>query len=183
MALGVPSLRDRVSPRVGFVARRSRMKYASCRDPLTALRSECASWRRPGCDLATGGFASYCGAKAGRWGKERFYRAYTEEGLAFRRKRPWSMSSLSFLSQARHDVGEIEREARASRSDCDGVHNIGQRIGRVRRGPATSESPERDSISKPEITLARRELGLCPDLRLIGWTAIIIEKGPHERGC
>ena len=61
------------------------------------------------------------------------------------------------------------------------VGDIGQRIGGIRRRLPASEAPERDGVAKLEITLSRRELGLCPDHGLVGGTAIVIEEGAHER--
>ena len=39
-------------------------------------------------------------------GKERFYRVYTEEGLALRRKRPWSMRPPSIASSGGRPAGQ-----------------------------------------------------------------------------
>ena len=105
MALGVPSLRDR-----------DRTKYASCRDPLTALRQRMRELAQTRVRFWLRGFASYCGAKAGEVGKERFYRVYTEEGLALRRQR--HCSSLKLLK-----IAKIERKERRP----SGAWSAGQR--------------------------------------------------------
>jgi hypothetical protein len=70
---------------------------------------------------------------------------------------------VSLLSQVRRDVREIEGEAESSSSHCYSVKDISQGIGRRRSGRATSEATKRDSVSKLEVTLVKRELGLCPD--------------------
>ena len=52
-------------------------------------------------------------------GKERFYRVYTEEGLALRRKRPW-----------RH-VTAVHREQRRPATACNDIWSMGLRGRRV----------------------------------------------------
>jgi len=74
---------------------RSSTSYVCRKDPLTALRQrmrELASTR------VRFGYRRLCVLlQREGWavGKERFYRVYTEEGLALRRKRPWRHTTYS----------------------------------------------------------------------------------------
>jgi putative transposase len=80
---------------------RSSLRYESRRDPLTALRQRLRElaqtrvrfgYRRLRVLLLREGWAV---------GKERFYRVYTEEGLALRRKRPWRHATAVHREQRR----------------------------------------------------------------------------------
>jgi putative transposase len=82
-------------------ATRSSAYYRSTRDPLTALRHRMRElaqarvrfgYRRLRVLLQREGWAV---------GKERFYRLYTEEGLALRRKRPWRHATAVHREQRR----------------------------------------------------------------------------------
>ena len=59
---------------------------------------------------------------------------------------------ISFLPQVRRDFREIEGKARPSFRHRHGVRDIRQGIGGIRRRLPASDAPERDRVSKLEIT-------------------------------
>lgn len=80
---------------------RSGLTYASRKDPLTVLRQrlrELAQTR-----VRFGYRRLHVLMQRDGWevGKERFYRVYTEEGLALRRKRPWRHATAVHREQRR----------------------------------------------------------------------------------
>src|ERR1035437_9189302 len=86
-------------------ATRSSVYYTCRKDPLTTLRQRVRElaqarvrfgYRRLRVLLLREGWAV---------GKERFYRVYTEEGLALRRKRPWRHATAVHREQRRPAAG------------------------------------------------------------------------------
>ena len=70
-------------------ATRSTAYYRSCRDPLTALRARMRELAQTRVRFGYRRLRVLLQREGWQVGKERFYRVYTEEGLALRRKRPW----------------------------------------------------------------------------------------------
>src|SRR5687768_15168198 len=103
------------APRACLVVRatRSSVYYRSRKDPLTALRQRMRElaqtrvrfgYRRLRVLLLREGWVV---------GKERFYRVYTEEGLALRRKLPWRHATAVHREQrraatARNDIWSMD---------------------------------------------------------------------------
>ena len=84
-----------------------------CRDRIYPLGA-CASWRRRGYASAIDAFGVLMQREGWQVGKERFYRVYTEEGLALRRKRPWRQHATAVHREqrrpatARNDIWSMD---------------------------------------------------------------------------
>src|SRR5574339_383634 len=68
---------------------RSSLRYQSRRDPLTALRQRLRELAQTRVRFGYRRLLVLMQREGWDVGKERFYRVYTEESLALRRKRPW----------------------------------------------------------------------------------------------
>jgi putative transposase len=68
---------------------RSSLRYQSCRDPLTGLWQRMRQLAQTRVRFGYRRLVVRMHREGWDVGKERFYRVYTEEGLALRRKRPW----------------------------------------------------------------------------------------------
>ena len=68
---------------------RSSLRYASRRDPLTALRQRMRELAQTRVRFGYRRLLVMMRREGWDVGKQRFYRVYTDEGLALRRKRPW----------------------------------------------------------------------------------------------
>jgi putative transposase len=80
---------------------RSSLKYQSCRDPLTALRQRMRELAQTRVRFGYRRLRVLFLREGWEVGKERFYRVYTEEGLALRRKRPWRHATAVHREQRR----------------------------------------------------------------------------------
>jgi putative transposase len=92
---------------------RSSLRYSSVRDPLTALRHRLRELSQT--RVRFGYRRLWILLKREGWevGKDRFYRVYTEEGLALRRKRPWRHATAVHREQrrpatARNDIWSMD---------------------------------------------------------------------------
>ena len=92
---------------------RSSLKYASRRDPLTALRQRMRELSQTRVRFGYRRLRVLMAREGWDVGKERFYRVYTEEGLALRRKRPWRHATAVHREQrrpasARNDIWSMD---------------------------------------------------------------------------
>jgi putative transposase len=72
---------------------RSSLRYESRRDPLITLRQRMRELAQARVRFGYRRLLMMMGREGWEIGKQRFYRVYTEEGLALRRKRPWRHAS------------------------------------------------------------------------------------------
>src|SRR5688572_21518189 len=91
----------------------SRIRYHSCRDPLTALRQRLRELAQTRVRFGYRRLLVLLRREGWALGKERFYRLYTEEGLALRRKRPWRHVTAVHREQrrpatARNDIWSMD---------------------------------------------------------------------------
>ena len=82
-------------------ATRSSVYYTSRRDPLTALRQRVRELAQTRVRFGYRRLRVLLLREGWQVGKERFYRVYTEEGLALRRKRPWRHATAVHREQRR----------------------------------------------------------------------------------
>jgi len=80
---------------------RSSLRYASVRDPLTALRQRMRELAQTRVRFGYRRLLVLLRREGWEVGKERFYRVYIEEGLALRRKRPWRHATAVHREQPR----------------------------------------------------------------------------------
>ena len=96
--------RYQVSHRRGAMAarfHRSSLRYQSRRDPLTALRQRMRELAQSRVRFGYRRLLVLLRREGWDLGKHRFYRVYTEEGLALRRKRPWRHATAVHREQRR----------------------------------------------------------------------------------
>ena len=94
-------------------ATRSSVYYRSRKDVLIALRQRLREWAQSRVRFGYRRLRVLLIREGWAVGKERFYRLYTEEGLALRRKRPWRHATAVHREQrrpatARHDIWSME---------------------------------------------------------------------------
>ena len=94
-------------------ATRSSVYYRSRKDPLTALRQRVRELAQARVRFGYGRLRVLLLREGRVVGKERFYRVYTEEGLALRRKRPWRHATGVHREQrrpatARNDIWSMD---------------------------------------------------------------------------
>jgi len=94
-------------------ATRSTAYYRSCRDPLLALRQRMREVAQTRVRFGYRRLRVLLLREGWDVGKERFYRVYTEEGLALRRKRPWRHATAVHREQrrpaaARNDIWSMD---------------------------------------------------------------------------
>ena len=82
-------------------ATRSSAYYTSGRDPLLALRQRMREVAQTRVRFGYRRLRVLLQREGWEVGKERFYRVYTEEGLALRRKRPWRHATAVHREQRR----------------------------------------------------------------------------------
>jgi putative transposase len=82
-------------------ATRSLVYYRSRKDPLTALRERMREVAQTRVRFGYRRLLVLLRREGWAVGKERFYRVYTEEGLALRRKRPWRHATAVHREQRR----------------------------------------------------------------------------------
>lgn len=92
---------------------RSSVFYRSRRDPLTALRHRLRELAQTRVRFGYRRLLVLMQREGWDVGKERFYRVYTEEGLALRRKRPWRHATAVHREQrrpatARNDIWSMD---------------------------------------------------------------------------
>jgi putative transposase len=92
---------------------RSSLRYQSRRDPLTALRQRMRELAQTRVRFGYRRLLVLLRREGWDVGKERFYRLYTEEGLALRRKRPWRHATAVHREQrrpamARNDIWSMD---------------------------------------------------------------------------
>lgn len=92
---------------------RSSAYYRSRKDPLTALRQRMRELAQSRVRFGYRRLRVLMRREGWDVGKERFYRVYTEEGLALRRKRPWRHASAVHREQrrpatARNDIWSMD---------------------------------------------------------------------------
>ena len=94
-------------------ATRSSVYYRSRKDPLTALRQRMRELAQTRVRFGYRRLRVLLLREGWDVGKERFYRVYTEEGLALRRKRPWRHATAVHREQrrpatARNDIWSMD---------------------------------------------------------------------------
>src|SRR5215212_10145517 len=94
-------------------ATRSSVYYRSRKDPLTALRQRMRELAQTRVRFGYRRLLVLLNQEGWEVGKERFYRVYTEEGLALRRKRPWRHATAVHREQrrpatARNDIWSMD---------------------------------------------------------------------------
>ena len=94
-------------------ATRSSVYYTSRKDPLTALRQRVRELAQTRVRFGYRRLRVLLLREGWEVGKERFYRVYTEEGLALRRKRPWRHATAVHREQrrpatARNDIWSMD---------------------------------------------------------------------------
>jgi putative transposase len=94
-------------------ATRSLVYYQSRKDPLTALRQRMRELAPTRVRFGYRRLRVLLQREGWQVGKERFYRVYTEEGLALRRKRPWRHATAVHREQrrpaaARNDIWSMD---------------------------------------------------------------------------
>jgi len=94
-------------------ATRSSTYYKTRRDPLTALRQRMRELAQTRVRFGYRRLRVLLQREGWEVGKERFYRVYTEEGLALRRKRPWRHATAVHREQrrpatARNDIWSMD---------------------------------------------------------------------------
>ena len=94
-------------------ATRSLVYYRSRKDPLTALRQRMREVAQTRLRFGYRRLRVLLQREGWVVGKERFYRVYTEEGLALRRKRPWRHATAVHREQrrpatARNDIWSMD---------------------------------------------------------------------------
>jgi hypothetical protein len=89
-------------------ATRSTAYYKSCKDPLTALRARMRELAQTRVRFGYRRLRVLLQREGWDVGKERFYRVYTEEGLALRRKRPWRHATAVHREQRRPATGRTD---------------------------------------------------------------------------
>ena len=92
---------------------RSSLRYQSRRDPLTALRQRLRELAQTRVRLGYRRLLVLMRREGWDLGKHRFYRLYTEEGLALRRKRPWRHAAAVHRERrrpatARHEIWSMD---------------------------------------------------------------------------
>ena len=89
--------------RAAMVARfhRSSLRYQSRRDPLTVLRQRMRELSQTRVRFGYRRLLVMLRREGWDVGKHRFYRLYTEEGLALRRERPWRHATAVHREQRR----------------------------------------------------------------------------------
>src|SRR5579864_1081457 len=92
---------------------RSSLRYQSRRDPQTALRLRLRELAQTRVRFGYRRLLVLLRREGWEIGKERFYRVYTEEGLALRRKRPWRHATAVHREQrrpatARNDIWSMD---------------------------------------------------------------------------
>ena len=80
---------------------RSSIRYQSQRDPLTTLRQRLRELAQTRVRFGYRRLLVLLRREGWEVGKERFYRVYTEERLALRRKRPWRHATAVHREQRR----------------------------------------------------------------------------------
>src|SRR3954452_6865460 len=133
-------------------ATRSSADYRSRKDSLTALRQRMRELAQARVRFGYRRLRVLLLREGWKVGKERFYRVYTEEGLALRRKRPWRHAIAVHREQrrpatTRNDIRSMDFVRRvhgwASLPDLDGAgsghpavprHRGGSRAHRPSRG-------------------------------------------------
>jgi len=91
----------------------SSIRYRSGRDPQTALRQRLRELAQTRVRFGYRRLRVLLQREGWTVGKERFYRVYTEEGLALRRKRPWRHTTAVHREQrrpalARNDIWSMD---------------------------------------------------------------------------
>src|SRR5213080_4162942 len=97
----------------GIPTTRSSVFYLSRKDPLTALRARMRELAQTRVRFGYRRLRVLLQREGWEVGKERFYRVYTEEGLALRRKRPWRHATAVHREQrrpatARNDIWSMD---------------------------------------------------------------------------
>lgn len=87
---------------------RSSVRYESRRDPLTTLRQRMRELAQTRVRFGYRRLLVVMHREGWEVGKHRFYRLYTEEGLALRRKRPWRHATAVHREQRRPAVARNE---------------------------------------------------------------------------
>ncbi|HTK72553.1 MAG TPA: DDE-type integrase/transposase/recombinase [Croceibacterium sp.] len=87
---------------------RSSLRYESRRAPLTGLRQRVRELAQTRVRFGYRRLLILMHREGWEVGKHRFYRVYTEEGLALRRKRPWRHASAVHREQRRPAVARNE---------------------------------------------------------------------------
>jgi putative transposase len=87
---------------------RSSVRYESRRDPLTTLRQRMRELAQTRVRFGYRRLLVMLHREGWEVGKHRFYRLYTEEGLALRRKRPWRHATAVHREQRRPAVARNE---------------------------------------------------------------------------
>ena len=134
------------------------MYYRSRKDPLTALRQRMRELAQTRVRFGYRRLRVLLRREGWEVGKERFYRVYTEEGLALRRKRPWRHATAVHREQrrpatARNDIWSMDFVADRTRRwpalpRADGDRSVHARVpGDRRRAKASAArtSPPRSS--------------------------------------
>lgn len=94
-------------------ATRSSTDYKTRRDPLTAFRQRMRELAQTRVRFGYRRLRVLPQREGWEFGKERFYRVYTEEGLALRRTRPWRHATAVHRERrhpatARHDIWRMD---------------------------------------------------------------------------
>jgi putative transposase len=105
-------------------ATRSLVYYRSRKDPLTALRDRMRELARTRVRFGYRRLLVLLRREGWELGKERFYRVYTEEGLALRRKRPWRHATA---------VHREQRRPAATRNDVWSMDFVADELANGRR--------------------------------------------------
>ena len=87
---------------------RSSLRYESRRDPLTGLRQRMRELAQTRVRFGYRRLLVMMHREGWDVGKHRFYRVYTEEGLALRRKRPWRHATAVHRERRRPTVARNE---------------------------------------------------------------------------
>jgi putative transposase len=90
-------------------ATRSSVYYVSRKDALTALRQRVRELAQTRVRFGDRRLRVLLLREGWQVGKERFYRVYTEEGLALRRKRPWRHAAAGHVPQRHLEHGFCRR--------------------------------------------------------------------------
>jgi hypothetical protein len=126
-------------------ATRSLVYYRSRKDPLTALRQRMRELAQTRVRFGYRRLLVLLRREGGEFGKERFYRVYTDEGLALRRKRPW-----------RHATA-VHSRATAAGDDAERHLEHGLRGRRVHGRAAVSHLDRAGSSTRANVWTPRRD--------------------------
>lgn len=105
-------------------ATRSSVYYTSRKDPLTALRQRMRELAQTRVRFGYRRLRVLLLREGWEVGKGRFYRLYTEEGLALRRKRPWGHATA---------VQRARRRAATARNDIWSMDFVADQLADGRR--------------------------------------------------